>query len=53
MVFISYFLCFAKSVTFCSSSARVACVEIIHPQLMTAEKDLNLQGYIKPVLTSL
>jgi hypothetical protein len=53
MVFINHFLCFTKGVTLCSSPARIACVEIIHPQLMTAEKDLNPQGYIKLVLTSL
>ena len=35
------------------AQCEFAYVEIIHPQLMTARKDLNPQEYIKLVLTSL
>ena len=35
------------------AQCEFARVEVIHPQLMTARKDLNPQEYIKPVLTSL
>jgi hypothetical protein len=35
------------------AQCEFARVEIIHPQLVTAGRDLNPQGYIKPVLTSL